>query len=126
VTGVIPSAYLSMRRGLIAFALVWQGAWLLADPLLWPFGGGSFLENLLLGFTWASWLLLVVLMLTSRTPKSINRILEVAIGLNLLLIVGSASIMAFDSVGPGVNEWFLAASLFNLAAGTAASFDEEY
>ncbi len=117
---VIPSAYLSMRRGLIAFALVWQGAWLLADPLLWPLGRGSFLENLLLGFTWASWLLLVVLLLTSRTPRRISRILEVAIWLNLLLIVGSASIMAFDSVGQGVNEWFLAASLFNLASGTAA------
>lgn len=120
MNGVIPSAYLSMRRGLIAFALVWQGAWLLADPKLWPFGRGSFPENLLLGFTWASWLLLVVLMLSSRTPRRISRLLEVAIGLNLLLIVASASTMAFNSVVADVNEWFLAASLFNLASGTAA------
>lgn len=120
MTGVIESAYLSMRRGLIAFALVWQGAWLLADPKLWPFGGGSFSENLLLGFTWASWLLLVVLLLVSRNPRRISRLLEVAIGLNLLLVLSSASIMAYNSIGPGVNEWFLAASLFNLAIGTGA------
>lgn len=119
MTGTIPLAYLSMRRGLITFALIWQGAWLLADPLLWPTGVGSLLEDVLLGCTWASWLIILVLMLKSRAPKRVNSALQVIVGLNLLLLVGSASAMAIHSIGPGENEWFLAASLFNLAAGTA-------
>ena len=118
--GSIPSAYLSMRRGLITFALVWQGAWLLSDPSLWPFGHVFIFEDVLLGFAWVSWLLLVVLMVTSRSPKKITTHLEVAIGVNLLLVVASASVVAIYSVGPEVNQWFLAASLFNLATGTAA------
>jgi signal transduction histidine kinase len=120
VTGVIPSAYLSMRRGLITFGLIWQGAWLLSDPSLWPSGRDPLIENVFLGFTWVSWIFLVGLLLRSRAPKRISRLLEVAIALNLLLILSSASIMAFYSVGPDNNEWFLAASLFNLVVGTAA------
>lgn len=66
-----------------------------------------------------SWLLIVALLLKSRTPKKINTSLEIAIRINLLLVVVSASTMAFNSIGPEMNEWFLAASLFNLASGTA-------
>jgi signal transduction histidine kinase len=119
VTELIPSAYLSMRRGLITFALVWQGAWLLADPNLWPTGVDEPVENILLGCTWASWVLILVLMLKSRAPKRISTLLEISIGLNLFLLVCSATAMAVHATGPGVNEWFLAASLFNLAVGTA-------
>jgi len=42
-----------------------------------------------------------------------------SLALNLLLMVGTASVMSLRSVGLGNNEWFLAASLFNLAVGTA-------
>jgi len=113
----IPSAYLSMRRGLIAFALVWQGAWLFADPQLWPTNVNSAMEGLLLVGSWATWLLILILMLTSRARKRIGLALEVVIAANLLFVIGAAVALALNSSGAGENEWFLAASVFNLAAG---------
>ena len=114
---MIPSAYLSMWRELIAFALVWQGTWRVSDPDLWPSTTGTASGGLLFAGTCVTWLLILIFMLTSRSPKRIGTTLEVLIDTNRLLVVGAGIALSLNSVGPGENEWFLAASLFNLAAG---------
>ena len=119
MSDVIPSAYLSMRRGLIAFALVWQAAWLFSDPELWPGGSKSGLESLLLAGAWLSVAILVFVMIVTRSPKRIHPNTELLVGLNLVFIVAAALVLSIHAGSTNENEWFLAASLFNLSAGTA-------
>ncbi len=109
----------SMSKGLTAFALVWQSAWIATDPALWPTGQVWWVSSLLIFGVLST---IPVLVLTTWGPWS-SRFWGLRVRwVNVTLL----SLAAFALLGvnqPDTSaEWEAGASLVNLAVATAGLF----
>lgn len=109
----------TVNRGLVAFALVWQGAWFAADPALWPMNQASAVSAVLITgvlvtipciviTTWGRW----------ASPSWAQRMAWVNIA---LLALASCAMLSVDVIDIS-NDWVAGASLVNLSVAAAGLF----
>lgn len=115
----VPSAAHLTRRGLITFALVWQGLWMLSDSQLWPTSQTTELESVLILGTWVLWVLMLALLVNWLPGSWKERWLVRLAGMNVVLLALGAVSMSLLSIDPRINDWLISASIFNLAIGLA-------
>lgn len=115
----VPSAVHLTRRGLITFALVWQGLWMLSDSGLWPTNQSTVIESLLILGTWILWVLILALLVTWTPGDWHERWITRLTRANLLLLAASAVAISIISIDPRIDDWLVSASIFNLVIGLA-------
>lgn len=112
-------AALQTRRGLLAFGLVWQAVWMLADTALWPTNQSNVLEAGLLASTWLAWLLIGVVLIIPNGSDLREKYISLLVRCNVGLLGLSAIAISLMSIDPTINDWIVSASIFNLVAGLA-------
>lgn len=115
----VPSAVHLTRRGLITFAIVWQGAWMLSDPSLWPTNQSTEFESILILATWVMWICMLALLITWFPGNSQERWLTRVAYANIVLLALSAVAISLISIDPRIDDWITSASIFNLVIGLA-------
>ena len=109
----------SVGRGLVAFAVIWQTAWLLTNPALWPIGQASLASAILISVVLVTLPLIVVTTWGRWASKRWNRIvLWINIG---ALALAAMTLLAVDIQGTP-NDWVAGASLINLTVVAAGLF----
>lgn len=118
--GAVPYRVRSMvNRGLVAFALVWQSAWIATDPALWPINQTSAASTALttgvlvtipciVVTTWGRW----------ASPTWAQRVTWMNIA---LLALASFAMLSVDVIDMS-NDWVAGASLVNLSVAAAGLF----
>lgn len=119
VSHSVPSAVHLTRRGLITFALVWQGAWMLSDSTLWPMNQSTEFESILILATWVMWIFMLALIITWFPGSSQELWLIRVAYANIVLLALAAIAISLISIDPRIDDWLTSASIFNLVIGLA-------
>lgn len=108
-----------VNRGLVAFALVWQGAWIATDPSLWPTHQVSVTSAVL-----CTGVLLTIpaIIITTWGRAWFRRWARLAVALNIVLLALTSFAMLGVDLLDVPNDWVAGASLVNLSAATAGLF----
>lgn len=104
-----------VERGLIAFAVVWQLAWIWADPRLWPWEQDDPLKAAAIVATGVTVLAVVA---TTWGPEQWQRWRHVAEVVNVAALAGAALLFMLGP-GSGLAEWPADASLVNVTVSYA-------
>ncbi len=103
----------AIDRGLLIIALVWQGAWLGADPSLWPVGHGLGV-NALIVLSLATWLFLLG---TGFGPLADAKWNQIARYCDIGATAFAAVALLMHDHGVPEGAWQEGASMLNLTAG---------